>query len=257
MAETKSIVILSDCQLPYEDKRAVAAVIRFIAEYNPDEIVHIGDVMDYPQPSRWTKGTAGEFEGSVFRDSQYAKDNFLDPLRNAYDGPIGFLEGNHDLRARVYLARYAPALAESGAFNFESLLDFKSYNIKKLPEFYKFAPNWIMTHGHLGGLSISRIGANTALNAAKKLGVSVIMGHTHRLGISSESKGFDGQVIQTLTGMEVGNLMNMRKAHYLKGAAGNWQQGFGLVHITGKHVHAQPIAINAGKFTVEGMVYAL
>lgn len=254
---SKSIAVISDTQHPFEDKRALAAVIQFIKDYQPDEVVHIGDVVDYPQPSRWTKGTAGEFEGSVFRDSEYTIRNLIEPLRAVYEGPVGFLEGNHDLRPRVYLSRYAPALAESGAFNFENLLRFKEYDIRKLPDFYRFAPGWVFTHGHVGGLSMSKIAGNTALNGAQKLGVSVIMGHTHRLGIGSRSVGYDGKVTQTLTGMEVGNLMNMRKAAYLKGAAGNWQQGFGLIHTTGKHVNAQPIAINAGRFTAEGVTYTV
>lgn len=254
---SKSYVVISDTQIPYHDRRAVKAVINFIHEYSPDEVVHIGDLMDYPQPSRWTKGTAAEFEGSVFKDSQYAKDNFLAPLREAYDGPIGVLEGNHDLRPRVYLSKYAPALAESGAFNFENLLDFESFGITKLPDFYRFAPGWVMTHGHLGGLSLSRIAGNTALNAARKLGVSVITGHTHRLGRGSHSVGYDGRVTQTLTGVEVGNLMNMRQAQYLKGGAGNWQQGFGIVHVDGKHVQAQPIEISSRRFVVDGVSYAL
>lgn len=253
----KSICIISDTQTPYEDKRALRAVIEFIGKYQPSEVVHIGDVVDYPQPSRWTKGTAGEFEGSVFKDSEYTIRNLIEPLRAVYDGPVGFLEGNHDLRPRVYLERYAPALAESGAFNFENLLRFEDYNIRKLPDFYRFAPGWICTHGHVGGLALSQIGGLTSLNAAKKLRTSVIMGHTHRLGINSSSGGYDGKVLQTLTGMEVGNLMDMKQAHYLKGAAGNWQQGFGMVYVTSKHVSAQPIHINSGRFTVEGQVFTL
>lgn len=254
---SKSYVVISDTQLPYEDKSAVKALVNFIGAYKPDEVVHIGDVMDYPQPSRWTKGTAAEFEGSVFKDSEYAKRTFLEPLRNVYDGPIGFLEGNHDLRARAYLSKYAPALAESGAFDFESLLDFEKFEISRLPDFYEFAPGWIMTHGHLGRLSISRIAGNTALNAAKKLGKSVIMGHTHRLGKGSHSVGYDGKVVKTLTGVEVGNLMDMKKADYLKGGAGDWQQGFGVVHVDGNHVDVQLSHINGKKFTVDGRTYSI
>ncbi len=254
----KRIVIVSDSQLPYEDRRALKALIAFIGEYSPDEVVHIGDLMDYPQPSRWTKGTSGEFEGSVFADSTYARERFCEPLRDVYSGPVGIIEGNHDLRPRDYLKKYAPALAESGAFNLDKLLDFESYGFTMLPPFYRFAPGWVMTHGHLGGISMSAEAGRTALNAAtNRFGASVIMGHTHRLGLIPQSFGFDNHVNVTRWGFEVGHLMDMNKAHYLKGAAGNWQQGFGIVQIEGGHVSAQPISIHAGKFIVDGVTYTL
>lgn len=253
---SKSYVVISDTQMPYEDKRATQAVIEFIKDYQPDEVVHIGDVTDFPQPSRWTKGTREEFEGSVFKDAEYTIKNLISPLRSVFGGDIGFLEGNHDLRPRDYLKKYAPALAESRAFHMETLLSYEEYEIRRLPDFYNFAPGWLMTHGHLGGIRLTQNAGATALGAAKKLGASVIMGHTHRLGIGSYSTGYGGTVSQTLTGMEVGNLMDMKQAGYLKGAAGNWQQGFGLVHVDGKHVQATPIRISGRKFVVDSVTYA-
>lgn len=252
---SKSYVVISDTQMPYEDKKATAAVINFIKEYQPDEVVHIGDVVDFPQPSRWTKGTREEFEGSVFKDAEYTIRNLIQPLREVYGGDIGFLEGNHDLRPREYLAKYAPALAESRAFHMETLLEYETYEIRRLPDFYNFAPGWIFTHGHKGGIRLTQNAGATALGAAKKLGASVIMGHTHRLGIGSYSTGYGNIINQTLTGMEVGNLMDMRQAGYLKGAAGNWQQGFGLVHVDGRHVQATPIRISGRKFVVDGVTF--
>ncbi|ASR77157.1 metallo-phosphoesterase [Mycobacterium phage MyraDee] len=252
---TKRIVIISDTQIPYDDRKALKAVVRFIGDYQPDELIHIGDLMDFPQPSRWNKGTKGEFEGSIFEDAKQAKVRFLEPIREVYDGPFGVHEGNHDLRPREYLAKEAPALAQSGAFNIETLLDFDGFGIELLPEFYKVAPGWITTHGHRGQISLSRIAGNTALNAAKKFGVSVVMGHTHRMGVGSHTSGYGGDANKILTGMEVGNLMNMRLAQYLKGGTGNWQQGFGLLTVDGQHVKAEPVPINRGRFSVDGEVW--
>lgn len=249
---SKRIVVIPDTQIPYDDRKALKALIRFIGDYQPDEVIHIGDLMDFPQPSRWNKGTAGEFEGSVFADCEQAKRRFLEPLRNVYSGPVGVHEGNHDERARTYLAKYAPALAESGAFNIETLLDFNSFGIELLPEFNKIAPGWITTHGHRGQISLSRNAGSTALNAAKKFSTSVIMGHTHRMGIGSYTTGYGGDVKSQLTGVEVGHLMNMKLATYLKGGTGNWQQGFAVVTIDSKHVKPELVPILNGKFTVGG-----
>lgn len=249
---TRRVVVIPDTQMPFDDRKALKAVIRFIGDFRPDEVIHIGDVMDFPQPSRWTKDTAGEFEGSVFSDAEQAKTRLLGPLRDAYDGPVGFHEGNHDERPRTYLSRYAPALAESGAFNVENLLDFDGFGIRLLPEFYPVAPGWVTTHGHRGGLSMSRIAGNTALNAARKFGTSVVMGHTHRAGTLSHTEGYGGVPKRILTGVEVGNLMNMKLAQYLKGGTGNWQQAFGLLTVDGRYVKPEVVPINKGRFTVDG-----
>ncbi|GAB3475436.1 metallophosphoesterase [Amycolatopsis cihanbeyliensis] len=254
---TKRIVVISDVQMPYEDRKALKAVINFVGEYQPDEVVQIGDLMDYPQPSRWSKGTAAEYEGSVFADSDYGKRHFLEPLRAVYDGPVGVVEGNHDLRPRTYLSKYAPALAESGAFNLETLLDFDAFGVTKLPDWYEFAKGWVITHGHLGKIRLSPVAGNTALNAAKKMGASLIMGHTHRLGTLHHTLGYNGEVKQTLTGVEVGHLMNQKLASYLDTATANWQAGFAIVHRDGNYVHAETIPIEHRRFTVEGAVFTI
>jgi len=248
----KRIVILPDTQLPFEDRRALKAVLKYIGDTQPDHIIHIGDLMDYPQPSRWTKGTAGEFEGSVFRDSEYAKKHFLAPLREIYQGPIGVHEGNHDERPRTYLSKYAPALAQSDTFNFNKLLDFDGFGITVLPEVNSVAPEWVTTHGHKGGIKLSSIGGGTALGAAKKFNKSVVMGHTHRLAVKSETGGYGGAINRYLTGLEVGHLMDMKQAHYLKGGTANWQMGFALLTVEGTHVKPEIVPIHKGKFTVDG-----
>jgi len=254
---SKRLAVVSDTQLPFHDRKALKAVINFIGATQPDEVVHIGDLVDYPQPSRWNKDKRGEFEGSVYEDSEKTKRDFLKPLRDVYQGPVGVLEGNHDLRPREYLEKYAPALAGTRAFDFDVLLDFEGFGVSVLPEFYEFATNWIMTHGHRGGIGLSRIAGNTALNAAKKMGVSLIMGHTHRLGMGSHTTGYGGNIRHQLTGVEVGNLMDMRQAQYLKGATANWQQGFVVVDVDGRHVRPQLVPIQGKKFTVDGRVFHL
>lgn len=252
---TKRICVVSDIQVPFHDRKAVKAVIRHIGDTQPDEVVLIGDQLDFPQPSRWNKGTRGEFEGSVVEDSKYFRDNILTPLRAVYDGDVGAHEGNHDLRPREYLEKNAPALSDTEVFNMEALCDFDGFGIRLLPEFYDIAPGWISTHGHRGGISLSRIAGNTALGAARKFGKSVVMGHTHRLGLSHETRGYGGKVTTQLTGLEVGNLMDMKRAQYLKGATANWQQGFGILTVDGKHVKAEPVAITGGKFSVDGFTW--
>ncbi|AJD82472.1 metallophosphoesterase [Mycobacterium phage Sheen] len=255
---SERIVVISDTQMPFDDRKATRAVVQFIGDYQPTRVIHIGDLMDYPSPSRWSKGSAEEFAQRIKPDNEQCKQRFLGPLREVYSGPVGIHEGNHDERPRVYLTKYAPALAEfAEQFNFETMLDFDGFGIEVLPEFNKFAPGWVTTHGHRGQISLSRIAGNTALNAARRLGVSVVMGHTHRQGIGSETVGYGGLINRQITGMEVGHLMNQMSAQYLKGGTGNWQLGFGLLTVEGRHVKPELVPITNGRFTVDGHTWEL
>ncbi|MFJ5066552.1 metallophosphoesterase [Kitasatospora sp. NPDC088556] len=251
----RRIVVISDIQIPFEDKRALRNVIQFIGEYQPDEVLQIGDLVDYPAPSRWSAGTRAEFEGNVIRDSEYTKKVFLGPLRDAYDGPVRILEGNHDERPRKYLASRAPALAaEDTYYRFESLLDFQSFEVEKAEPYYPVAPGWVAIHGHESP-GMSQVPGATARLKAVKAGTSVIMGHTHRLAISPHTTGHNGK-LTTIYGFEVGHLMDVRQAGYLKNGPANWQTGFGILY-AGKYgatPHAIPVERD-GSFVVEGQRY--
>ncbi|AHG23838.1 metallo-phosphoesterase [Mycobacterium phage EagleEye] len=253
---SKRIVVVSDTQIPFDDRKALAAVVSFIGSWQPDEVIHIGDLMDFPSPSRWTKGTKEEFSQRIKPDSEQAKRRFLEPLRMVYDGTIGIHKGNHDTRPVDYLHQYAPALVEfQEQFELENLLDFDGFGVSVLPEVYKVAPGWLTTHGHRGGIRLTQKAGDTALNAAVRFNASVVMGHTHRMGLKHDTKGYGGKATKVLWGMEVGNLMNPALATYLKGSMPNWQQGFGLLTVDGAHVKPELVPIDNGRFTVDGEIW--
>lgn len=244
---SKNILVIPDTHYPDTDMRIWKSILELVKNNPPDEIIHIGDLMDYPQPSRWTKGTKAEFEGSVFADSDEARKKLLEPLREAYDGPIKVHEGNHDLRPRAYLDKYAPALSGKGTFDFDKLLGFDELGIERLPDFHTIAPGWITTHGHLGGIRLNQNAGSTALNGGKRIGKSVVMGHTHRAGIVHHTTGLEGNT-RTLTGVEAGHIMDPKKVTYLKGATGNWQQSALWLTIDSSRVAPILLPISGGKF---------
>jgi predicted phosphodiesterase len=256
---TQRIVIISDVQLPYEDKRALKNVINFIGDYQPDAVYQIGDLMDYPTPSRWSNGTRFEFEQLVTKHSDYGKKNFLEPLRAVYDGAVGILEGNHDERPRVYLESKAPALAEfSSDFHFSKLLDFDGFGIEHTPPFHPVGPDTVLIHGHeIKGMS--QIAGTSAFNHAMKAGANIVMGHTHRLGVRRHTSQYIGGKITRRWGFEVGCLMDNKQTQYLgAGGVANWQQGFGILYVD--RYMTSPVAIDVwpdGSFVVEGETYGV
>ncbi|MFJ7907524.1 metallophosphoesterase [Kitasatospora sp. NPDC096204] len=241
--------------MPFEDKRALRNLIQFIAEYQPDEVVQIGDATDYPAPSRWSAGTAAEYDGGVQRDSCYTIKNLIQPISEVFAGPKKILGGNHDERPEKYLLSRAPALGrDDTAYKMENLLALADHGWEKAPPYYPIAPGWVAVHGHESP-GMSQVPGATARLKAVKAGTSVIMGHTHRLAISPHTTGHNGR-LTTIYGFEVGHLMDVRQAGYLRNGPANWQSGFGLLY-AGKY-SATPQAIPVerdGSFVVEGQRY--
>ncbi|MFE7313790.1 hypothetical protein ACFU7T_11880 [Streptomyces sp. NPDC057555] len=251
----KRIVLISDLQMPLEHRKANQSLLRFICEYQPDEVINIGDITDYTAPARWSAGKRAEYGMSVRQEADYTRKHHLDPLRQGYTGKYTLLGSNHGERPLKYLSERAPALYDEELFREDKLLGLDDYGMDYEPVSYDFAPNWTALHGHARGISLSRYAGGTAINTARKLQRSAVIGHTHRAGIVSETSGIGGS--RTLTGVELGHLMDIRKAAYLGPTQlANWQMAFGLFYVDGKAVtpHLIPVQRN-GSFVVEGETY--
>jgi predicted phosphodiesterase len=258
----RRIVICSDLQIPYHNERQLRSFVRFIRDYQPDELVNIGDLTDYPQPSRWNKDTKGEFEGSIYADSELTKRIYFDAIRKVYTGPHLVHIGNHDRRPLDYQEKYAPALnteaVKDSPYYYGNMVDFDSFGVQDAGKFYDIAPGWVSTHGH-EGTPLRHSAGDSAIAAARKLGKSVVQGHTHRLGLKPETIGYSGNS-HILWGFEVGNMMNMRKADYImkKSGGANWQSGFGVLYVDGRKVQAIPVYMTfEGVFMFEGRIWKL
>lgn len=226
-------LILSDSQFGSEDRKLHRLLVNeVIPDTDPDHLVHVGDFLDCHAPARWSKGTADEFAATLQVEVDRAV-NWLHSVRAVYDGPFTIKEGNHDLRIDTYLRTQAPALASLRALRIEELLDLRALNIRYERNPFRVAPGWVVAHGHEG--TISRMAGQTAMGLARKFGVSVVCGHTHRLGLAHETAGYNGSQ-NALWGMEVGHAMDIRKAAYLEGGSASWQQGFGMLERVGNRV---------------------
>ncbi len=223
---SRRIVVLSDLQIPYQDNRIVDATLTFIREYKPDELWCVGDELDAPEPSRWNKGMAGEY-AETLQDSIDLTHETMASYRKALGNkPFVIQRSNHTDRIDTYIRKYAPAFQSLDSLKIETLLGYDKLGIRYLHKMTELLPGWVMAHGDEGALN--RAPGATALNLAKRLGKSVVCGHTHRVGLQHETSGMYGKT-STLYGLEVGHMMDMSKAHYLTSGSANWQHGIGIL----------------------------
>ena len=243
----KKIVVISDLQVPYHDERAVRNVASFIKRFKPDQVITIGDEIDLPQISRWTEGTPGWFEQSLGAD----RDATVEIL---WDLQVtDMIRSNHTDRLYNVIMKKIPAFLALPELKFEKFMKLDELGIKFHRKPLEFAPDWIAIHGDEG--SVKPTPGLTALEAARRHGKSVVCGHTHRAGQSAFTEASGGVLGRVLRGVEVGNLMDFKKAGYTKGVA-NWQQAFAVFYVDKKAVTNTIVHIERdGSFVFEGKRY--
>jgi UDP-2,3-diacylglucosamine pyrophosphatase LpxH len=248
----RDIVVMPDVQAPLHDRKLVAKFIRFLKDYQPHTLAQVGDFTDSTQISRWAKGLKLEYAGGL-QDGFDQAQNILAKIREVHDGKFVMVRSNHDDRLQTYLNRYGPGIEDLRDLTFEHQLGLKKHRVDFSHKIVDLAPGWIMAHGDEGGLS--SVAGQTAFKLMDKhTGMSVVCGHSHRAGITSVSKGYNGK-ISTKHAVEVGHFMDLREATYLGTGAGNWQQAFAILHVSGELVFPELVSVIDGKFQVEGKVY--
>lgn len=242
----KRIVVISDLQVPFHDTKAIRNVSKFITKYKPDDVLCVGDELDFQTISRWSSGR-DEWSGTIGRDRNTCQEVLYD-LRVTH-----IVRSNHTDRLYKSLASRLPGLIGLPELEYENFMGFRELGVKFHRKPYEITKDWIMVHGD--EQSTKPHGGLTALEAAKRHGKSVVCGHTHRQGISSFTTASGGHLTGILTGFEVGHLMDTTQAYYTRGTF-NWQQGFGILYVDRKGVTPVTIPIDkSGSFVVEGKRY--
>lgn len=242
----KRYVVISDIQTPFEDSKAIRSVAAFIKRWKPDEVLCVGDEIDFQTISRWSSGK-DEWSMTIGKDRDRTRE-ILAELQVTH-----LSRSNHTDRLYKSLSTRLPGLIGLPELEYENFMGLKELGITYHRKPYRFHDLAAMVHGD--EQPIKHQGGATALEAARRHGLSIVSGHTHRLGVSWHTTASGGEVTNRIFGFEVGHLMDESKALYTKGTF-NWQKGFGILYVDRRRVIPIPVPIERdGSFVVEGKRY--
>jgi predicted phosphodiesterase len=249
MKRMETAIILPDIHTPYHDDRAISVVVKYIKATKPDQIIQLGDMYDCYSLSRFDKDPAriSSLQEEIDRGAL-----IWQQLKEASPkSKLVMLEGNHERRLVKYLMKH-PELHGLKALNPEVLFGLKELGIKfvRSEDTYYINNSLVATHGATDdGCKLSQHAGYSAKNTLDKWGnVSGIMGHGHRIGMSTRTLA-DGTMVQWI---ESGTLSRL-KPEYVKNP--NWQHGFVVVKYTKNRFHATPVVIANYEFIADGKVY--
>lgn len=252
---TKTTVILPDIQYPYHDALALSKIIKVISDIQPDHVFQIGDAIDFPQVSRWSKGTAGEYAPTLQKHIDGFKGVLSEVRDAAPDASITWLEGNHDLRINEFVRSYAAPLTTLRALEVENLFGLEELGVKYVKGPVRIGTNTYAVHGHESG------GYSGTTNAwenkfVKRYGSdkSIVFGHTHQPYLLTRAYGFDGKVSPRFT-MNVGSVMDPTHAKYVKDGSVSWVMSFAVIRDDGKRVYPDLVTMVDRGFYFNGVKY--
>lgn len=236
------LLLVPDTHAPFHDRKAWALMIKAARKYQPDVIVHLGDLVDCYSVSAHDRDPRRVHQLSA---ELRAANSLLDDLDSLGAARKVFCEGNHEYRLERYLLQHAPALLDS--IDMGKLLHLKRRGWDEIP-YHEF--------GKVGKLYVTHEAGFCGANAIKQTGDAfrhnVAFGHSHRLGVS-----YFGTVTgERYVSANLGWLGDTHEAKYAHNATkAQWALGFGVGRIEKSGiVHLRPVPIVGYTCVLDGGV---
>jgi predicted phosphodiesterase len=209
------VVCVTDTHAPEQDRPAMRCVREYIQFYQPDVIVHLGDVGDYSSVSWWMRNKRLALEGRRINNDIDHATKVLDQLsEGAPNARKVVLMGNHDNWVKNYIDNY-PNL--EGAFSVERTYAEHGWEVIPFNEPFRIGKLY-MVHGYYTG-------DHHAKKTVTVFGSSVMYGHKHDWQVHSDVF-VDGDKV----GMSIGCLCN-KDPEFQQGKPNRWIHGFATVDV--------------------------
>lgn len=220
-------IILPDMQVPYEDKRSVAAVEKYMAAHKWDGYLNLGDFCDFNALSEYSKGKPGlitieDDVANTFAEGRKILQRHAQILRkNNVDARMVLLQGNHDERAERYANEHSGMKDQLDVRKNLGLdeLDIEWVRSWATGKLFKLG-NAYFLHGNY-------INKYHAFKMVDAYGSSVYYGHTHDIMSASKMTRTHGQTFEAAS---LGCLCRYDQA-YMQGKPHNWQQAVSTLFV--------------------------
>lgn len=244
-------MLSSDWQIPFQDDRAVDLWFQVMKWFKPDVVDYLGDISDQFCFSRFEEGKTKDFMKTLPAETAvedmlkfvqheekdaaelYAKTRKMRPNAQLFSAL-----GNHDIRVWNYAEKNMQEILET--ITPEALwgLDNLGYDYIYYEDAPKHRFGDIYVHH---GISASAESGASVKSDISSVGVSLIRGHSHRLGTYYKTYELRNE---QLRGYEIGHLCKVDSAGFKYSQIHNWQQGFAVALIAGDTVHVQLVEIS-------------
>lgn len=221
------IAFLSDLHIPHHDGIMLEETINILKVEQPNCIVLGGDILDFPNLSKYLQEP--NFEKVSTKEAIELCADFLEQLRRTFpNARIDFVEGNHEFRLRSYPIRLAPEMFDFIDLPRELQLGILNINFSSVRG---GATKFCDTYTDIDGIKLGHFdkvnqgSGNTVKNIMRQRGNgNYVQGHTHRAGIvwftDIDKKKYFG----------VENPCLCKSPHYT--SATDWQFGFTIIDKT-------------------------
>lgn len=246
--EIQKTILLPDIHHPHVDQRTMNTVNEFIFDYDPDELVYMGDQMSLDCISFWNKKKPLLKEGQrLIKDYNNFDNDILKVHENITRPDIRrtFLIGNHEYRVDTYVEENPEV---------EDLIDITSY-LNLYERGYTVIPfNGVHRVGKLYVIHGRYWPMHHAKKHADEFEGNVAYAHVHNPQMHTKISPVDEKGYHMATSLPC--LCNI-KPDYKKNAPTHWVNGFGIVeHLpaTG-FFNLYTIIIIEGSFMWNGRYY--
>jgi len=238
----EKILIIPDCHVPWEDKKAFDLMLRAGKFFKPGITIIIGDFLDLLSCSRFDKSPeeAGvQFDYEILKGKRrLTQVRALGAKRNV------FIAGNHEARLKTLLKKQALALYNT--LTIPKLLELKEHGWEYV-EYEDDIRIGRISYVHDTGA----LGPYAHVRSGEIYQSSVVHGHTHHAALSYTGNARRRSHVAA----QIGWLGSERAARYLANAKKrkNWQHAFAIGYMEKSGTtHLQIVPIIEGSCVVEG-----
>jgi predicted phosphodiesterase len=236
------LLFVPDVHRPYHDKRAWRLLLRAARAFRPHRIVVLGDFGDFYSISSHSKDPN---RARLLDQELSSVAAGLTDLERIGAGERYFIAGNHEHRLERYLCDRAPEL----------------YNVVRLDALLELqARGWHYTayrdHLKIGRLYVTHdtgtAGSAAHVRARSTFEASVVIGHTHRIGVHYAASAKGKSSVGAMFGW-LGDAAKAAPYAHRVNVRRDWHLGFGIGYMTSSGVvHLQACPIIDYSVMVEG-----